>query len=226
MEDHIRVKQTLSWAIGIALAIIWLAICLTLVALIPMPSEAATESESADQQPAVRLTCHTVTAATYNRQVRKLDRIERLNPTDLRDRKHRRATRKVCKHRQYKRVKDRIKLVCKPRHIVTGRVSYFSDGTTASGADASETPGLAINPSPGTDAWGSAKVRYWMRTGAVMKVKLLGRVAYTRLVDLGPAGWVNRAIDFTAPLARQMGFLPNFPTDKTGTVWRYLIGCR
>lgn len=198
------------------MALIVIAVC---VISIPF----AARAEAPPSQPIAG--CHTVTPETYNRHVRNLDRLERLNPADIKNRKHHRASRKVCKHTVFKRLKDRIKQICKPRHVVTGRTSVFDDARTYTGISASDHEGLAINPRPGTEAWGSAEVRSWAMRGAVFKVRLFGKVRWTRLIDIGPAGWVHRAIDFSRPLAEAMGFF-NFPTDSVGTVWRYLYGCR
>lgn len=171
--------------------------------------------------------CHTVTPQTYNRAVRKLDRLERLNP-ELPNRKHKRATRKVCKHSTYRRVKSKIKAICRPVHVVTGRTSVFNDSQTYTGISAATHEGLAINPVPGTAAWGSARVRSWATRGAKFLVRLKGRQRVTRLIDIGPHQSTHRAIDFSYPLASAMGFPTgwSFPTDSIGSVYRYRYGCK
>lgn len=215
-EVTIGEKKLISKAGLLALVCVVLAIYIGALAL------ADAKAEAVDLQ-----RCHSVTAQTYNRQVVKLERIERQN-ADLPDRKHKKATRKVCKHTIYKRVKDRIKQVCRPIHEVSGRVSHFNDSTTATGLSAATHEGLAVNLNPGTDAGYLAPVRRgWTVRSPILLVKLLGRSRITRIVDSGPAGFTRRALDFSWPLLRAMGWSPgNFPTDAWGHLYRIRFGCR
>ena len=46
-----------------------------------------------------------------------------------------------------------------------------------------------------------------------------GRVSVERQVDIGPAPWTNRKIDFTSAAIRAAGYTEsNFPTDSTATI--------
>lgn len=46
-----------------------------------------------------------------------------------------------------------------------------------------------------------------------------GRVTVERQVDIGPAPWTNRKIDFTSAAIRAAGYSEkNFPTDSTATI--------
>lgn len=169
-------------------------------------------------QPVRPLTCHTVTPQTYNRAVRKLDRI-----TGIR---HRRAKHKRCKHGDFKRLQDRIDKLCRPKHVVTGRVSYFNDSQTYTGISAASHEGLAVNIAPGTDwGWNNSRVRRWADSGQRFIVELQGRKRKTRIIDLGPAGSTGRALDFSAPLANAMGWGSNFPTDSIGRLYLIRKGC-
>ncbi|MGH6643948.1 MAG: hypothetical protein ACRED3_14760, partial [Bradyrhizobium sp.] len=133
----------------------------------------------------------------------------------------------------YERLLDRIEELCRPSKLVSGRVSWFGDGITASGLSAGEHEGLALNLWPGTDAgYNNATTQKWMRQTRAGKpptilVKLLGRSRYTTAIDVGPAGHTGRALDFSLPLVEAMGWSgSNFPTDRTGTAYFIPYGCR
>lgn len=222
---HISVKTKLKYFGGAIFATAWLTAFLLCFAWSTQSMAAAPTPATTGLQPTggvVTEPCRKVTPQTYNKRVRKLERIERLN--DMRRGHRHRASRKVCKA-LFERIKQKLENICRPIHVVTGKTSVFDDHRTFTGISASSHEGLAINPDPGTEAWGSQKVRQWALRGAKFKVRLLGRERITRLIDLGPAGWVNRAIDFSRPLANAMRFF-SFPTDTYGTVWRYRYGCR
>lgn len=186
--------------------------------------DSSAESQAPDAP--ARLTCHKVTPQTYNRYVRKIDRIERLNGIDTK-RRHR-ATKRVCKHPFFDRLKVRLAALCRPHHLVTGRVSIFDDAQTASGIPASSAEGLAVNLRPGTDyGWKLPGRLGWMHRSPKLLVKLGGRQRITRAIDLGPAGSTGRALDFSAPLAAAMGFPTDltFPTDSIGRLYEIYRGC-
>ncbi len=180
--------------------------------------------------PTAQRPCKTVTPKVFNRYVRRLDRLERLNPADLKNLKHRRATRKVCKRPHFERLKRKLRRICAPHHVVTGRTSNFNDSTTASRISASRHEGIAINTDPGqgTSGWDNPRIRSWMARGAKFKLTLKGVSRITRIIDLGPHQRTGRAVDLSYPLAAAMGFLTgwSFPTDSIGYVYRYLYGCR
>jgi hypothetical protein len=192
----------------VAVIAIFIAVYVTALAF-------ASGAAFAASQPEVR-PCKTVTPQVFNKQVRKLDKITK--------KRHHKASRKVCKE-HYQKLIEKIEKVCRPAHVVTGRTSVFDDHNTYTGLPADEYEGLAINISPGTN-WGysNATVRRWADNGTKFIVKLKGKQRVTRLIDLGPAGWVNRALDFSRPLANAMGFY-NFPTDSVGSLWRLRKGC-
>lgn len=218
MEEHIRATQKIGIVAFVALALALLAYAFAWAVGESTPSASAVGQNVAAVQPVV--TCHKVTPESYNRQIRKLDRIT--------GKRHRRATRRVCKHTLYAQLVNRIEKLCRPIHVVSGRVSHFDDRQTFTGLSAATHEGLAINISPGSDwGWSNSKVRKWADTGQRFLVKLHGKVRWTRLIDLGPAGWVNRAIDFSKPLLESMGWTTsNFPTDSVGHLYRFRPGCR
>jgi hypothetical protein len=78
--------------------------------------------------------------------------------------------------------------------------STFSDRQTASGLSAATTSGIAL-PSGG-------------RMGDMYEVTTPdGRKFTAPLIDRGPAGWTKRGVDISGPLAQQMGYGRDFPTD-------------
>ena len=110
-----------------------------------------------------------------------------------------------------------------PNARVRGRVSVFGPpteaaGNTASGLSSAE-PGIALNINAGTDSgWNNSTTDAWVRARKLFKVIIRGHKALLRVIDKGPAGSTNRAIDVTGAGARKMGFNPmNFPTDAIGT---------
>lgn len=220
MEEHIRATQKIGIAAFVALALAVLIWAFAWAFGEGTPPASALSQNVAPVQSVV--TCHKVTPETYNRQIRKLDRIA---PA-----KHprRRATRRVCKYTLYAQLLRKIERLCRPIHVVSGRVSHFDDARTFTGLSAAKHEGLAINISPGSEwGWSNSKVRKWANTGQRFLVKLHGKVRWTRLIDLGPAGWVNRAIDFSKPLLEAMGWTTsNFPTDSVGHLYRLRPGCR
>jgi hypothetical protein len=89
-----------------------------------------------------------------------------------------------------------------PSGSVTG--SWFNDRQTASGADASQVAGIALPSRSGL--------------GKMHEVTLPdGRTVQLPQIDVGPAKWTGRGIDFSKPAAAQLGF---DPTDKAFTYRR------
>lgn len=88
------------------------------------------------------------------------------------------------------------------------RGSMFDDTRTASGRSAAAEAGIAL-PSGG-------------RMGDKYKITTPdGRTFIAPLIDRGPAAWTGRGVDISRPLAEQMGYGKNFPTDKHFKVERY-----
>lgn len=213
---HIDFKKITTAAIVLAAIAAFIAVYVAALAF------ASSASLAVSQPPVARPVvskCHTVTPAVYNKRVRKLDKIT--------GKRHHKASRPVCKHTLYAQLGKRINHLCRPIHVVTGRTSVFNDSQTYTGISAASNEGLAININPGTDSgWSNATVRRWADTGQRFHVRLLGKRRMTRLIDLGPAGFTHRALDFSQPLAAAMGFGSNFPTDSVGSLWRVRNGCR
>jgi len=120
---------------------------------------------------------------------------------------------------------DHVHVAMQKGGLVRGRVSYFNDGTTASGLSAATRPGLALNLNAGTDkGWNNSTTQGWMtaaRGGKPVygRVTIAGKSAVLPIIDLGPAGWTGRAIDVTQKGIEKMGFTAaNFPTDAMGKV--------
>lgn len=110
-----------------------------------------------------------------------------------------------------------------PNARVRGRVSVFGPpiepaSNTASGLSSAE-PGIALNINAGTDSgWNNSTTDAWVRARKLFKVVIQGHKALLRVIDKGPSGATNRAIDVTGAGARKMGLNPrNFPTDAIGT---------
>lgn len=115
---------------------------------------------------------------------------------------------------------------CRSGYLLKGRVSVFGGGLTASGLQASE-PGLALNIAPGTEwGWNNSTTRRWVATQQKFRVTITGHTAVLSVIDLGPAGWVYRAIDVTEAGAVKLGLSPStFPTDSTGKARLLPDGC-
>jgi tape measure domain-containing protein len=114
---------------------------------------------------------------------------------------------------------NRLKMFSKGG-TVRGKVSWFNDTETYSGIDggAARHRGVAINPHPGTASWSSATMRRLAKSMAPVAVWLRGKKFLTRFLDIGPHQSTGRAIDFSVPLIRAMGWsTSNFPTDAIGT---------
>lgn len=79
--------------------------------------------------------------------------------------------------------------------------SFFTDHTTASGVDASKVAGIAL---PSREHLG----KMFNVTGPD------GRTQQLRQIDVGPAKWTGRGIDFSGPAKNQLGY---DPTDKSFT---------
>jgi hypothetical protein len=110
--------------------------------------------------------------------------------------------------------------------IIGGKVSRFNDSVTASGISAASNAGLALNLKQGTDSgWNNSKTQGWMTAAREGKpyyadVGIGGKSGIFPIIDLGPAGWVNRAIDVSNKAAQKMGLsVSNFPTDSQGEAW-------
>lgn len=110
--------------------------------------------------------------------------------------------------------------------VIRGKVSRFDDHTTASGISARDNAGLALNMAQGTDSgWNNPKTQRWMDGARAGKpyyadVGINGKSGIFPIVDLGPAGWVNRAIDVSNKAAQKMGLsVSGFPTDAQGEAW-------
>lgn len=137
-------------------------------------------------------------------------------------RRWRKSKRAYYKHRSY----------CRSGMVIEGRVSWFSDGVTASGLSAAYNAGLAINIAPGTDSgWSNSTTRGWVAAAArgkpvMFRVRIAGRTAIMPVIDLGPAGWVNRAIDVSGPGVDMLGLSRSaFPTDSIGRAKLIPEGC-
>lgn len=139
-------------------------------------------------------------------------------------RRWRAAKRAFYRHRAHRKY-------CRSGQVFEGRISWFSDGITASGLSAGSVAGVAINPVPGTDAWNSPLTDSWMaaaRSGdpVIVLVKAVGRKIRVPIIDKGPAAWVARGIDFSGPMVDAMGLSRSaFPTDSWGTARIIPEGC-
>jgi TP901 family phage tail tape measure protein len=108
--------------------------------------------------------------------------------------------------------------------MVSGKVSWFSGGSTAGGRNTSE-PGMALNLHPGTEAgWNNETTQAWRDASLAGHpvygaVTIAGHHANLPITDMGPAASTGRAIDITEGGVFKLGFTTsNFPTDATGTV--------
>lgn len=115
---------------------------------------------------------------------------------------------------------------CRSGYLVQGRVSVFGGGLEASGHYTSE-PGIALNIAPGTDGgWNNSLTRTWLSRLQRFRVTIAGRSAVLPVTDLGPAGFVGRAIDVTEGGAAALGLsVSYFPTDSVGTARLIPDGC-
>lgn len=85
--------------------------------------------------------------------------------------------------------------------LTSVRGSTFSDVRTASGRNAAMEAGIAL-PSGG-------------RMGDQYEITTPdGRKFIAPLIDRGPAAWTGRGVDVSGPLAKQMGYTKDFPTDS------------
>lgn len=153
---------------------------------------------------------------------RSLVRAESRIDRKLIKRRWRKSRRAYYKHRKY----------CRSGMVIEGRVSWFSDGITASGMSAAYNAGLALNLAPGTDSgWSNSTTRGWVASAAagrpvMFRVTIAGRSATMPVIDLGPAGWVNRAIDVSGPGVDLLGLSrSSFPTDSIGRAKLIPEGC-
>lgn len=221
----IRVRKTfiIAWLAFAAFFALW-----AVITFAPRASAQVAQPPPQAEQPAVRVaTCHKVTPETYNRQIRKLDRI-----APAKHKRHR-AKHKVCKWTKYKPVVDQITELCRPIEVTFGKGSWFDDTTTSTGRSAATHAGLALNLNPGTDAgYNNSTTQRWVamvraHAPPIILVKYAGRSHYTTIVDTGPAGSTGRALDFSKPLIHAMGWNSlNFPTDSWGTAYEIRRGCR
>lgn len=104
--------------------------------------------------------------------------------------------------------------------VIAGKVSTFgppgeASGPTASGNTGGDAvPGISLHI-PGTHFADPQNVRLMNH---LFKVTIGNHQAILPDIDLGPADYLNRAIDVTGAGARAMGIDPaNFPTDSVGT---------
>jgi hypothetical protein len=104
------------------------------------------------------------------------------------------------------------------------KVSYFSDGITASGISAASNPGLALNLKPGTyRGWDNPTTDRWMISAGKGRpycalVKIKGKQAVLPIIDKGPHEMTDRGIDISIEGIQKMGFnTSNFQTDAIGT---------
>jgi len=122
---------------------------------------------------------------------------------------------------------------CTGGMVIEGRVSWFNgpSSSTASGTPVSE-PGLALNIAPGTDSgWSNSITHEWMAQAsagdpAIGETVIAGRKADLPVIDLGPSGFTNRAIDVTEAGVYELGLSPAaFPTNSVGRVRIIPRGC-
>ena len=99
-----------------------------------------------------------------------------------------------------------------PQSSVGGAVrgSMFSDVRTASGMSAATTSGISLPVSAG----GKMGDLYEITTPD-------GRKFVAHLIDRGPAKWTGRGLDVSSPLAKQMGYDKDFPTEAIFGVQPY-----
>jgi hypothetical protein len=139
---------------------------------------------------------------------------------------------RTIKKNQWQEITDHLGKINLPKisksSIVKGKVSYFGgdgDLQEVAGGGMSNRPGLALNLRPGSDSgWNNAQTQRWMRWSRegrpmLALVKTQGKEAILPIIDLGPAGWTNRAIDITKAGVVAMGLNPStFKTDAPGRV--------
>lgn len=134
--------------------------------------------------------------------------------------------------RKSKRAYYRHRSYCRSGMVIEGRVSWFSDGITASGLSAAYNAGLALNLAPGTDSgWNNSTTRSWVASAAagrpvMFRVRIAGQVADMPVIDLGPHSSTGRAIDVSGPGVDKLGLSRTaFPTDSIGTAKLIPEGC-
>lgn len=105
---------------------------------------------------------------------------------------------------------------------IRGKVSWFNGGNTAGGKTTSD-PGIAVNLHPGSESgWDNSTTQGWMKQSNAghpvnARVNIAGHSAMLPIIDLGPAGFTQRAIDVTEGGVRKLGFSTGaFPTDAMG----------
>ena len=109
--------------------------------------------------------------------------------------------------------------------LLRGRVSWFIGDMTASGMNANETAGVALNLAPGTDSsgWDNETTDRWMLSAMdgdpyYARITIAGRSTIVPIIDKGPHEETGRAIDLTLKAVQQMGWSgTSFPTDAIGT---------
>lgn len=114
---------------------------------------------------------------------------------------------------------------CRGGPKVEGRVSYFTGGLTASGHQATE-PGIALNIAPGTESgWNNSTTRAWVGRTQKFWVTVMGHTTVLRAIDLGPAGFTQRAIDITEAGVGKLGLPASSITDQWGSAKLVPPGC-
>lgn len=139
-------------------------------------------------------------------------------------RKHRKVSRRVWKLKAKRYAQHRR---CHMADEYSGRVSWFSDGITASGISAASNAGLALNIQPGTDyGYNNSTTQEWIAEQQLFLVEVNGHRAFMPVIDAGPAGWTGRMIDISGPGVDLLGISRgSFPTDAVGSVKLVLPGC-
>lgn len=95
--------------------------------------------------------------------------------------------------------------------VITGKTSWFG------GPNDNQNTGTALGL---PDTVRGLAVYNRSTLGGYWRVRWPnGRVTVERQVDIGPAPWTNRKIDFTSAAIRAAGYSEkNFPTDSTATI--------
>lgn len=109
--------------------------------------------------------------------------------------------------------------------VLRGRVSWFYGDMTASGMNANETAGVALNLAPGTgpSGWDNETTDRWVLSALdgdpyYARITIQGRSTIVPIIDKGPHEDTGRAIDLTLRAVEQMGWSgTSFPTDAIGT---------
>lgn len=108
-----RTLKAAAWTLAGLLTVAWIAACLALIAIVPMPSDAATPQARQGKQPVLPVgrRCKTVTPQVHNKRVKLLDQIT--------GKRHHKASRKVCKS-HYRELGQKVKQArktCKARAL-------------------------------------------------------------------------------------------------------------